>query len=81
MHALIASNPLPLTLAKDYGDKLYLPLSEDFTKEPISFAIRKGDLDYLNWLNNWILVNMSKGWPQSRYKYWFFTNEWEHLIQ
>ena len=81
VHALVASNPLPFTLAKEYKDKLYLPLRDDFTKEPIAFAVRKGDLDYLNWLNNWVRVNMSKGWLQNRYQYWFFTKEWESLVQ
>jgi len=81
VHAVVASNPLPFTLAKEYQEKLYLPLQEDFTKEPISFAVRKGDPDYMNWLNNWVLVNMSKGWLQNRYEYWFFTNEWESMVQ
>lgn len=81
VHAVVASNPLPLNLAKEYPDKLYLPFKEDFTREPISFAIRKGDLDYLNWLNNWVLVTMSTGWLQNRYEYWFYTNDWENQIQ
>jgi len=80
VHAVVASNPLPFNMAKEYKDKLYLPLHEDFTKEPISFAVRKGDMDYLNWLNNWVLVNMSKGWLQHRYQYWFFTNDWESQL-
>ena len=81
VHAVVASNPLPFNLANEYADQLYLPLPEDFTKEPISFAVRKGDLDYLNWLDNWVRVNMSKGWLQNRYQYWFFTNDWEGMIQ
>nr|WP_287410205.1 transporter substrate-binding domain-containing protein [Pseudodesulfovibrio sp.] len=81
VHAVVASNPLPLNLAKEYPDKLYLPFKEDFTREPISFAIRKGDFDYLNWLNNWVLVTMSTGWLQNRYEYWFYTNDWENQIQ
>ncbi|MDD3310887.1 transporter substrate-binding domain-containing protein [Pseudodesulfovibrio sp.] len=81
VHALVASNPLPMTLAKEYADKLYLPLKDDFTREPISFAVRKGDLDYLNWLDNWVRVYMSKGWLQNRYHYWFFTHDWESQVQ
>lgn len=81
VHALVASNPLPVTLEAEYGEQLYLPLNEDFTKEPISFAVRKGEHDFLNWLDNWVRVNMSKGWLQNRYNYWFFTNEWEGMIQ
>jgi len=81
VHAVVASNPLPFNLIKEYPEKLYQPLKEDFTKEPIAFAVRKGDLDYLNWLNNWIRVKMGEGWLQNRYQYWFFTSEWENQIQ
>jgi len=81
VHALVASNPLPFNLAKEYPDQLYLPFKEDFTREPISFAVRKGDPDFLNWLNNWVLYTSSKGWLQNRYEYWFYTKEWEDQIQ
>jgi len=81
VHALVASNPLPFTLAEEYADQLYMPLDDDFTNEPIAFAVRKGDTDFLNWLNNWVLVTSSKGWLQNRYHYWFFTKEWENQIQ
>jgi polar amino acid transport system substrate-binding protein len=81
VHALVASNPLPFNLAKEYPDQLYLPVKEDLTQEPISFAVRKGDPDFLNWLNNWVRFTSSKGWLQNRYEYWFYTNEWEDQIQ
>ncbi|WP_147821558.1 transporter substrate-binding domain-containing protein [Salidesulfovibrio onnuriiensis] len=80
-HALVASNPLPRTLAKEYEGKLFLPLKDDFTREPIAFAVRKSDMDFLNFLNNWIRVNFASGWLQNRYDYWFNDNEWESLIQ
>ncbi len=80
-HALVASNPLPRNLAEEYQGKLFLPLSEDFTKEPVAFAVRKSDMDFLNFLNNWVRVNFSSGWLQNRYDYWFNTNEWESMIQ
>lgn len=80
-HALVASNPLPKTLAKDHSDKLHLPLDEDFTREPIAFAVRKGDPDFMNFLNNWIRLNFANGWLQNRYDYWFNSNAWESQIQ
>ena len=81
VHAVVASNPLPRNLVKEYPDQLYLPMAEDFSREPIAFAVRKGDPDFLNWLNNWVQVSMSKGWLQNRYEYWFYTNDWESLLQ
>ncbi|MBI9111455.1 transporter substrate-binding domain-containing protein [Maridesulfovibrio ferrireducens] len=78
---LIASNPLPSNLAQKYPEKLYLPLKDDFTKEPIGFAIRKSDPDFLNYLNNWIKVTNSEGWLESRFNYWFKTAQWESLVE
>ncbi|MBP9944580.1 MAG: transporter substrate-binding domain-containing protein, partial [Desulfomicrobium sp.] len=47
-HAMVASAPFPEQQAIRNADKLYLPLKgETFTKEPIGFAVRKGDHDFL----------------------------------
>jgi len=81
VHAMIASAPLPAFQAIKYPDKLFLPLEEDFTREPIGFAIVKGDVDTLNYLNNWITVVDSEGWLAERKQYWFETKDWEHLIK
>ncbi len=78
---LVASNPLPENLVKKYPGKLYLPLQADFTKEPIGFAVRKGDPDFLNFLNNWIRVTNSEGWLEARFNYWFKTEEWKSLVE
>ena len=51
-HAVVASAPTPAFQAIKHPDKLFLPLKETFTKEPIGFAVRKGDPDTLNYFNN-----------------------------
>ncbi|MCK5826204.1 MAG: transporter substrate-binding domain-containing protein [Desulfuromusa sp.] len=80
--AMISSQPFPEFQTLKYADKLFLPLAgETFTKEPIGFAIQKGDGDFLNFLNNWILVKQSDGWLQERYDYWFTTQDWKSQIQ
>lgn len=80
--AMVASQPFPEFQSIKYTEKLYLPLNgRTFTQEPIGFAIRKGDPDFLNFLNNWILVRQSDGWLQERYDYWFTTQDWMPLIQ
>ena len=81
-HAMIASAPFPEQQAIMHKDKLYLPLKgATFTREPIGFAIRKGDPDFLNFLNNWIMATDSDGWLQERYDYWFKTLDWENKIK
>ena len=80
-HAAVASAPLPAFQAIKYPDQLFLPVKGTFTKEPIGFALRKGDFDTLNYFNNWIRVVEAKGWLAERKHYWFETKDWENLIQ
>ncbi len=81
VHALIASAPLPAFQALEYPDKLFLPMKDNFTREPIGFAVVKGDVDTLNFLNNWIIVVEAEGWFKERKHYWFETKEWKGLIE
>ena len=81
VHAVVSSAPMPAFQAVKHPDKLFLPLDGTFTKEPIGFAIRKGDVDTLNYFNNWIMVVESEGWLKERMHYWFETRDWESQIQ
>lgn len=81
VHAVVASAPLPAFQAIANPDKLFMPLSGDFTREPIGFAIRKGDPDSLNFLDNWIRVAEAEGWLKERKRYWFETKDWEKRIK
>ena len=81
VHAVVGSAPMPAYQALKYPEKLFLPIKETFTKEPIGFAVRKGDLDTLNFLNNWILVVEAEGWLKERKHYWFETREWESKVR
>ena len=80
-HAVIGSAPTPDFQDIKYPDKLFLPIEGTFTREPIGFAVRKGDLDTLNFFNNWIGYVDAEGWLKKRKTYWFETNDWESLIQ
>ncbi|MCP4682952.1 MAG: transporter substrate-binding domain-containing protein [Desulfobacterales bacterium] len=79
-HAVIASAPTPAFQALKYPDKLFLPLKKTFTKEPIGFAVLKGDVDTLNYFNNWIRVVAAEGWLAERKHYWFETMDWQDRI-
>jgi polar amino acid transport system substrate-binding protein len=81
VHALIASAPLPAFQVLENPDKLFLPLKENFTKEPIGFAVVKGDVDTLNFLNSWIIIMDAGGWLKERKHYWFETKEWKNLVE
>ena len=80
-HAVVASAPTPAFQVVKHPDTLFLPLKETFTKEPIGFAVRKGDPDTLNYFNNWITFVHLEGWLKERNAYWFRTKNWESLIK
>ncbi len=79
-HAVVSSAPRPAFEAAKYPDTLYLPLKSTFTKEPIGFALRKGDPDTLAFFNSWITVKRDQGWLQERHDYWFRTRDWEGMV-
>ena len=81
VHAVVGSAPMPRFQAIKYPERLFLPLQTNFTKEPIGFAVRKGDFDTLNYLNNWIRVVEAEGWLTERKHYWFETREWESILR
>ena len=81
VHAVVGSAPTPAFQALKYPDKLFLPLDKAFTKEPIGFAVRKGDFDTLNYFNNWIGYVGAEGWLEERKNYWFRTKDWEKMIK
>lgn len=80
-HAVVGSAPMPTFQALKYSEKLFLPLKGTFTKEPIGFALKKGDFDTLNFFNNWITVVQAEGWLKERKHYWFETRDWEGMIK
>jgi len=80
-HAAVASAPLPAFQTIKYPDQLFLPIQGTFTREPIGFAVRKGDFDTLNYFNNWIRFVEAKGWLAERKHYWFETKDWENMLK
>jgi len=80
-HAVVGSAPTPAFYALKYPDRLFLPLKETFTKEPIGIAVRKGDFDTLTFFNSWIRFVEADGWLQERKHYWFETRDWETRVK
>jgi polar amino acid transport system substrate-binding protein len=80
VNAFAASNPLPTRVAGENPDKVFAPLSQDqeMNRLPSGMAVRKGDVDTLNVLNNWIEVNSK--FLQARRHYWFETQEWRAAL-
>lgn len=81
VHAVVGSAPRPAYEAIKYPQTMFLPMESNFTKEPIGFAVRKGDVDTLTFFNNWITIVSHEGWLEERHNYWFGTKEWAHLVE
>lgn len=81
VHAVVASAPFPAFQAIEHPERLFVPIKENFTREPIGFALRKGDYDTLNFLNNWIRFVKAEGWLKERKHYWFETRDWADQIK
>ncbi len=81
VHAVVGSSPRPAYEAIKYQETMFLPLKGNFTKEPIGFAVRKGDFDTLTFFNNWITIVSHEGWLEERHNYWFGTREWADLVE
>jgi polar amino acid transport system substrate-binding protein len=75
-----ASEPLPSRSAAENPGKLFVPLSQEqeLNRAPSGMAVRKGDPDILNFLDNWIELNTK--FFQARRHYWFETQEWQSQI-
>lgn len=80
-HAFVSMAPLPAQESIKHSDKLYMPIRGTFTEEPNAIAIRKGDVDTLNFIDSWIRVVRAEGWIQERQDYWFNTMDWKAQLQ
>lgn len=76
VHAVIASNPLPKFIALKYPDKVDLPLTSDLLSFREGMAINKGEFDFLNFLDSWIIARTADAWIPTTRKYWLESLEW-----
>lgn len=81
VHAVVGSAPRPAFEALQYEDTLFLPIKGNFTREPIGFALRKGDPDALAFFNSWITGVDLEGWLKERHEYWFETRDWADQVE
>ncbi len=81
IHAMISSTPKTGYLLKRHAKEVFQPFSEPLSVHAEGFGIRKGDADFLNYLNTWILHNTSNGWLPQHHHYWFDTIDWADKLQ
>ncbi len=56
-------------------------IDKPFTSEPLAWAVRKGDFDFINWLNNFLHQAKIDGTYDKIYTKWFKNDTWMKEIQ
>lgn len=79
--AFIYDMPFNAIAMAEKGEGKLVHLDEPFTKEPLAWAIRKGDVDFLNWLNNFMDQIKYDGVYDKIYHKWFQDDTWLREIQ
>jgi len=57
------------------GDSVYLPLAQPLASAQAAMGIRKGDPDFLTFLNTWLSVQRQQGWLDERLVHWSLNPE------
>lgn len=78
--AWAAAAPGHTDAAFAHPDKLYVPFTEYLDSDHAGIAMRKGDPDMLNFINNWVTIYTNNGWLKERHAYWFNGKDWLPLV-
>ena len=70
-HAFVVANPVPRFLSLRHPDQVDVPLPQPLRQSREAFAIRKGDADFLAFLNAWINAHEADMWLKGHHDYWF----------
>lgn len=73
--AFVYDLPYNLVYAAQFPDAL-VHLNEPFTREALGWAIRKGDPDFLNWLNHFLRQIKDDGVYEALHRKWFENTAW-----
>jgi polar amino acid transport system substrate-binding protein len=63
-------------MAQQGGTGKLVFLDKPFTYEPLAWAVRKGDPDFLNWLNNFLTQVKNDGRYDRIYEKWIKSSDW-----
>nr|WP_293368807.1 transporter substrate-binding domain-containing protein [Nevskia sp.] len=78
--AFVYDLPFNVVYGAQYKDAL-VHLKEPFTREPLGWAIRKGDPDFLNWLDHFQDQIRNDGTYDALYNKWFEGTAWLVNVQ
>ncbi len=79
--ATIYDLPFCATFMAQQGEGKLIFLDEPFTFEPLAWAVRKGDPDFMNWLNNFLRQLKNDGRYDRIYNKWITSTDWIKEVQ
>jgi polar amino acid transport system substrate-binding protein len=79
--ALVYDLPFCGYLYGSQGQGKTIFLSDPFTYEPLAWAVKKGDPDFLNWLNNFLRQTKGDGFYDRMYKKWITGSKWKEELE
>jgi len=75
-HVWLASMPQPEFLALQHPEKVDLPLGKPVLPYKAGFGIKKGEQEWLNFLNAWVTARQADMWLSATHKHWFQSLKW-----
>lgn len=81
VHGHVEHNPIPTFIALDHPQKVDEPLSKPLLTTKAGFAVNKGDPDFINFLNAWIIARQADAWLTSAHDYWFKSLRWRREVE
>lgn len=79
--AFVYDLPFCVVFMAQQGGKSLVLLDKVFTYEPLGFGVKKGDPDFLNWLNNFMRQIKEDGRYERIYDKWIKGTEWLQSVQ
>ena len=66
----------PEVIVRAAPERLALPFAKPLTSASAAISLRKGDFDFLNFLESWLAVQRDEGWLDERTSYWADPTNW-----
>ncbi|QTA83413.1 Glutamine ABC transporter, glutamine-binding protein [Desulfonema limicola] len=79
--AYVYDQPNCVVVMAEQGVGKLVFLDEPFTYEPLAWAVRKGDPDFLNWLNNFLRQIKNDGRYDRIYNKWIKSTDWYQNVK
>src|SRR5210317_2653 len=80
VHGYVEHKPITTFAVLDNPETVDEPLSKPLLETKAGFAVNKGDPDFINFLNAWIISHKADTWLASIHKYWFDSLDWQKEI-